>query len=274
VTETFVSSGPLQLWTDRSGDPRDPAVLLIAGAAAQGIGWPDPLIARLVARGRQVIRFDHRDTGRSSTVDFDRDPYAIGDLARDSLAVLDAYGLPEADIAGASMGGVISQWLGVHEPARVRSLTLLTTTPMGHHPDLPPPAPRFRDFVARQRGVPPGVEADVELFRVLNGGVLEFDEPAARNMLENAWSRAADPAAAANHHRATRVIGPDGLVPLSAVTAPTTVVHGDQDPLLPLAHGEALAAAIPQARLEVVPGMGHVFFAPDLPERVADLIRR
>lgn len=272
--DTFVSSGPLRLWTERSGDPDHPAVLLIMGAAAQGITCPDPLVDHLVRRGLQVIRFDHRDTGRSSTVDFDRDPYGIGDMAADCLAVLDAYGVSAAHLAGASMGGVIAQWLGVHEPARVRSLTLLGTTPMGHRPDLPPPAPRFRDHLAGPRDVPPGPEADVALFRVMNGDVLEFDEPSARAMLETAWSRAADPAAAANHHRAARVIGPDCLVPLSAITAPTTIVHGDQDPVFPLAHAEALAAAIPHAHLEVVPGMGHVFFARGLPERLADLIAR
>jgi pimeloyl-ACP methyl ester carboxylesterase len=91
-------------------------------------------------------------------------------------------------------------------------------------------------------------------------------------MLERALSRAIDPAAAAHHHQASSKITPDRQVPLSAVKAPTTVIHGDQDPIFPLAHGEAVAAAIPGARLDVVPGMGHIFFSPGLPEEVADLI--
>jgi pimeloyl-ACP methyl ester carboxylesterase len=143
---------------------------------------------------------------------------------------------------------------------------------MGRHPDLPGPSQRFLDHLSEQSGMTPGPEADIALFRAMNGDVLPFDEPAARAMLELAWSRAADPAAAANHHRAGRIFAPDCLVPLSTITAPTTVVHGDEDPLFPLAHGEALAAAIPGARLEVVPGMGHVYFSPGLPERLADLI--
>jgi pimeloyl-ACP methyl ester carboxylesterase len=265
---TFVPSGPLRLWTERTGDPAAPAVVLIAGAAAQGITWPDRVVDELVARGRQVIRFDHRDTGESSTVDVDRHPYAIGDMAGDVVAVLDAYGLETAHLAGASMGGVIAQWLGVHAPGRVRSLSLISTTPMGDHPELPPPSPRIREF----RADPPGPDADVDLFRIMNGDVLPFDEPAARAMLERAWARAIDPAAAAHHHRAARIVGPDCLVPLSAITAPVTVVHGDQDPIFARAHAEALAAAIPQARLEIVPGMGHVYFAPGLPERLAELI--
>jgi pimeloyl-ACP methyl ester carboxylesterase len=259
---------------------------MVMGSAAQGVSCPDELVARLVERGVQVIRFDHRDTGRSSVVDFDAQPYTIGDMARDCLAVLDGYGLDSAHVAGASLGGIIAQWLGVHDPERVRSLTLISTSPMGHNPgpawsraqagqpadpdDLPPPAPAFLAHVAA--GLPPGVESDVALFRVFNGPVRPFDEAAARAMLELALSRAADPAAAANHHRAVWMDEPGLLAPLSSITAPTTVVHGDQDPVYPLGHGEALAAAIPGARLCVVPGMGHVLTSPGLPEEVADLI--
>ena len=92
-------------------------------------------------------------------------------------------------------------------------------------------------------------------------------------MLELALSRAVDPAAAANHHRAVWRDEPELLAPLSSIVAPTTVVHGDQDPVFPLDHGVALAAAIPGARLHVVPGMGHVLTSPGLPEEIADLIR-
>lgn len=229
MTETFVTSGPLRLWTERIGDPDHPAVLLIAGASAQGITFPDALVDRLVVRGLQVIRFDHRDTGRSSIIDFDRHPYGLSDLAVDALAILDAYELPSAHVAGASMGGVIAQWLAVHEPARVRSMTLLSTTPMSHDPgpvwqramagqpadpdDLPPPTPRFLQHMADSDGTPPGVEADIAIFRVMNGDVRPFDEPAARAMLQRCWARATDPSAAAHHGLIGRKKGPDLLTP-------------------------------------------------------------
>ncbi len=269
---TFVTTArSLRLWTERAGDPGSPAVLLIAGSAAQGYTWPDALVDRLVAGGLQVIRYDHRDTGRSGIVDFERHPYSLTDLSTDAVAVLDGYALPAAHVAGASMGGVIAQWMAVHEPARVRSLTLLSSTPMGLDPwpgDLPPMAPHLRN---REAG-PPGVESDVELFRIMNGDVLPFDEQGARAMLERCWARATDPSAAAHHFPACDRMSPDLRVPLSAITAPTTVVHGDQDPMLPLPHGEALAAAIPGADLKIVEGMGHVYCSPGLPERLADLI--
>ncbi|BAL88676.1 hypothetical protein AMIS_34560 [Actinoplanes missouriensis 431] len=285
--ERFVTSGPLRIWTEQVGDPERPAVLMIMGQAAQSVMCPDALVERLLQRGVQVIRFDHRDTGRSSVVDFDVHPYTIGDMARDCLAVLDGHGLASAHIAGASLGGVIAQWLAVHAPDRVRSLTVMSSTPMGHDPspararaqagqpadpdDLPPPAPEFLAHVAA--GLPRGVESDVALFRVFNGPVRPFDEPAARAQLELALSRATDPAAAANHERAAYRDDPSLLASLTSITAPTSIVHGDCDPLLPLAHGEAVAAAIPGAVLHIVPGMGHVMTSPGLPEEVADVIR-
>jgi pimeloyl-ACP methyl ester carboxylesterase len=273
MTQTFVQSGRLRLWTERTGDPTHPAVLLIMGAGAQGITCPDALVARLVAHGRQVIRFDHRDTGRSSTVDFDRHPYTIADLAGDCLAVLDAYELPDAHLAGASLGGCVAQWLAVHESTRVCSLTLLSTTPTDRDPDdIALPTARFRDHLAAQPNLVPGPAADLALFRVYHGDVLDFDEPAARAVLDLAWSRAADPAAAAHHLRAARQVAPELLGPITKITAPTTIVHGDQDPVLTLAHADALAADIRHARLEIIPGMGHGFFSPGLPERLADLI--
>ncbi|BCJ47906.1 hydrolase [Actinoplanes ianthinogenes] len=273
--ERFVWSGPVRLWTERAGDPADPAVLLIAGASAQGVLWPDALVERLVRRGVQVIRFDHRDTGLSSVVDFDARPYAIADFGADCLAVLDGHGLAAAHLAGGSMGGMVAQWLAVHEPGRVLSLTLIGSSPMGYGPDwtgepLPPPSAALQAHFAL--GLPPGVESDVALFRAFTGPGLPFDEPAARAMLELAWSRAADPAAAANHQRAGRTFAPDRLASLSSITAPTTVVHGELDPMFPLGHGEALAAAIPGARLQVVPKMGHVLCSPGLPEEIADRV--
>ncbi|GAA0524045.1 alpha/beta fold hydrolase [Paractinoplanes ferrugineus] len=287
LRERFVASGPLRIWTERIGDPGLPAVLMIMGQAAQGVFCPDAMVERLVARGVQVIRFDHRDTGRSSVVDFDADPYTIGEMARDCLAVLDGYGLDSAHVAGTSLGGMIAQWLAVHAPDRVRSLTVMSSTPMGHDarpvwarawagepadPDeLPPPSPAF--FAHLAAGLPPGEESDVALFRIFNGPVRPFDEPAVRAMLELASARTSDPGAAANHGRAAWAEAPELLAPLASITAPTSIVHGDQDPVFPLAHGEALAAAIPGATLRVVPGMGHIWTSSELAEEVADLIR-
>jgi pimeloyl-ACP methyl ester carboxylesterase len=226
--EKFITSGEVRLWAERSGGPGDPAVLLIMGTSAQGIGWPDELVDVLVAGGRQVIRFDHRDTGRSACVDFDARPYALA----------------------------------------------------GQEPDpgdLPPPSPRFLRHLAERAAMPQTtreerVTAGIETWRVLNGDALPFDEPAARRFVETSYDRATDFAAAVNHDRAGRQMTPDRLAPLSKITAPALVIHGTEDPLRPLPHGQALATRIPHARLEAVPGMGHGFFSPGLPFHVGQII--
>lgn len=291
--EMYAASGDVRLWTERFGGPQDPAVLLIMGTATPGIGWPDELVATLVAGGRQVIRFDHRDTGRSTCVDFTARPYALADLAADAEAVLDGWGVGAAHVAGASLGGAIGQWLAVHRPERVLTLTAIMTSPMNHDPgpawqraltgqapdpdDLPPPAPRFLEHLMRSANLPrttreEHIAANLETWRVLHGDALPFDEPAARRLCEAAYDLLADPAAPLNHDRAGRIWTEDRRAPLSAVKAPTLVVHGTEDPLLPLPHGQALAARIPGARLQTIPGMGHGFFSPGLPRRIGELI--
>ena len=291
--EKFIASGEVRLWAERIGSPDDPAVLLIMGTSAQGIGWPDELVDVLVAGGRQVIRFDHRDTGRSTCVDFAARPYALADMAADAVAVLDGHHVAAAHIAGTSLGGAICQWLAVHRPERVLTLTAIMTGPLGHDAgpawaralagqdpdpgDLPPPSRRFLHHLSERVAMPQTtreerVTAGLETWRVLNGDALPFDEPAARRFVETSCDRAADFAAAVNHDRAGRQMTPDRLAPLSKITTPALVIHGTEDPLRPLPHGQALAAQIPHARLEAVPGMGHGFFSPGLPRHVGQLI--
>ncbi len=269
-------------------------VLLIMGTSTMGMGWPDELVDALLDGGRQVIRFDHRDTGRSDCVDFATYPYTLADMAADATAVLDGHGVAAAHIAGASLGGAIGQWLAVHRPERVLTLTAIMTGPMGHSAgaafarafagqepdpdDLPPPAPRFLQHLVRLAAAPPAtrdehIAASVETWRVLNGDVLPFDEQAARRLVEAAYDLSGDPHAATNHDLAGKVMTEDRLAPLSSITAPTLVVHGTEDPLRPLPHGEAVAAQIPGARLVTVSGMGHGFFSPELPRRIGEIIR-
>lgn len=291
--EKFVISGDLRLWTERIGDPGDPAVLLIMGTSAQGIGWPDELVGALVAGGRQVIRFDHRDTGLSTCVDFNTRPYALADMAADAIAVLDGHQVAAAHIAGASLGGAIAQWLALHRPERVLTLTAIMTGPLGHSAgpawaralagqapdpdDLPPPSPRFLRHLAERASLPQNtreerIAAGLETWRVLNGDALPFDEPTARRFVEASFDRATDLSASVHHDQAGRTMTRDRLAPLSGIAAPALVIHGTEDPLRPLPHGQALAAQIPHARLETVPGMGHGFFSPGLPGHVGRLI--
>lgn len=289
----FVNSGSLRLWTERFGDPADPVVLLIMGTSAQGIGWPDELVEVLVNGRRQVIRFDHRDTGQSDCVDFAAAPYTISDMARDALAVLDGHQVNAAHIAGASLGGRIGQLLAVHHPGRVRTLTAIMTAPMGYEAapawaralagqppepaDLPAPSPEFLRHVAAMASSPPATPTEraaaaMQTWRILNGTTLPFDAGAARRHVEASMARARDIQAAAQHDLAARQMTPERQAPLSRITAPTLIIHGTDDPLYPPANGQALAALIAGARFEAIQGMGHCFFAPGIPATIARLI--
>ncbi|MFI8220389.1 alpha/beta fold hydrolase [Streptomyces sp. NPDC085932] len=291
--ERMVASAGLDLWTEEFGDPDHPAVLLVMGAQAQGIQWNDGIVRRLVAGGRRVVRYDHRDTGRSSTVDFAAHPYTVADLASDALAVLDALGVARAHVVGASLGGVIGQLLAVTHPDRVLTLTSLSSQPLGTDAaaavqramegapplpgELPPPTPELlaalvASFPEPQAGLEGHLAARLPLWRVLHGPVLPFDEEEYRAVERRAYERARDPRAALNHAFAGAT--PVGsTAELASVTAPALVLHGTEDPMFPPAHAEATAAALPGARLVLIEGMGHTLPAA-LDDRLAGEILR
>jgi pimeloyl-ACP methyl ester carboxylesterase len=276
MTERRVKAHGVELWTESFGRPGDPPVLLVMGASAQGIGWPEALVERLAAGGRFVLRYDHRDTGQSTCLDFQKNPYTLADLAADAVGVLDAYGLATAHLVGASLGGMICQLIGVLSPTRVLTLTSMLSTPLRpgvqesfqraflgqtHTGGLPPPEFRAIQVFQEVASRPPanrqeGIEAQMKLLRVMAGRGYPLDEQESRHRLERIFDRARDLSAAANH----------GLVPsptreqaeaLKRLRVPTLVIHGTDDPMFPAAHGTATAEAIPGARLLMLEGLGH-----------------
>ena len=252
------------------GDAADPSLLLLSGAAASMDWWDDAFCEQLAAGGRFVHRYDHRDTGASTTFPPGAPPYDAGRLGADALGLLDALDLPAAHLVGISMGAGIAQDLAIRHPERVLSLALLSTTAVGGVTgDLPGPTERVQQAFADP---PPDPDwGDVHAFAewMLAGersfaGDLPVDEHRVRAIAARAWHRSPVPASASNHWAAVGGDGDDSPpLDVTGIRAPTLVVHGDADPLFPLPHGEALAAAIPGARLLVVPGMGHQVPPPE-----------
>lgn len=292
--EQMVRTDGLELWAQEIGDPAHPAVLLVMGAQAQGIQWNDGLVRRLVDGGLRVVRYDHRDAGRSSTVDFSARPYTVADMASDALAVLDAFGADPAHLVGASLGGIIAQLLAVTHPHRVRTLTSLSSQPLGTDtaaavqrvmagevplPDeLPPPAPELLAALASAfpqpgSGVEEYLAVRLPLWKVLHGPVLPFPEDEYLAMERRVYERARDLGAAMNHTYAGASSTDRSTADLASVTAPALVLHGTEDPMFPPAHAEATAAAIPGARLVLIEGMGHTLPSA-LDGRLADEILR
>ncbi|MFB4320209.1 alpha/beta fold hydrolase [Actinomadura sp. 21ATH] len=289
----MIETNGVELWTEEFGDPAHPPVLLIAGSMSQGVTWPDALVGRLAAAGRRVIRYDHRDTGRSSVIDFERDPYSWAAVKDDALGVLDAYGIPAAHIAGHSAGGLVAQWIAAEHPDRVLSLAVIGSSPLGRREgevlmraltgqpsrpdDLPPPTPAFVEFYTKAMASPPpadraaAIDFAIATARLLNGPDLPFDEDEQRRQEERIHDRARRPGSETGHQRAG-VAYPDaepaGL--LGGVTAPTLVIEGTREPVKP-GHGALIAAEIPGAGLLMIEGMGHLL-APQVLGEVADAL--
>jgi pimeloyl-ACP methyl ester carboxylesterase len=266
VSERMIDANGVELCTEAFGDPSDQPILLIMGIGASMLWWEEGFCRMLADGGRFVIRYDHRDTGRSVTYEPGRPGYTGADLTRDAAGVLDAYGIAAVHLVGVSAGGGIAQELALDSPERVLSLVLISTTcavPSGR--ELPPSTETFRQFVTT-------VDADwsdaesvidylVDYSRVLAGNERRFDEAELRDLARRDVERARDFAAAQNHDLLADGETPRGA--LSSITAPTLVIHGTADPMFPLDHGRALADEIPGARLLVLNGAGHGVFRSD-----------
>ena len=262
-----------------------PVVVLIMGLGMQLVAWPLQLVDALVAAGYRVIRHDNRDIGLSQKFDDKgvpnllwesiklklgvtlRPPYSLNDMALDTVGVLDALGVAQAHIVGASMGGMIAQRVALAAPERTLSLTSIMSTSGAK--GLPTPKPAI---IRALMASPKGREREaimkhyVELLRVIGSPAYPMEESQVRERIMAGLTRSYAPmgtlrqmvSIAADTGRAKE---------LSGVSTPTLVIHGRADPLVPFACGQDTAQRIPGARLFAIDGMGH-----DLPPEVIDLM--
>jgi pimeloyl-ACP methyl ester carboxylesterase len=252
------------------GIAEDPAVLLIGGSGASMDWWEPEFCACLAGAGRYVVRYDHRDTGESTSYPPGRPGYRSEDLVADAVGVLSALGVSRAHVVGISMGGAIAQLVALDHPERVRTLTLIATSAGPGDPDLPsmgefeePPEPDWTDREAV-------IEYHVESQRQAASRTRPFDEAAVREVATIAHDRTTSAESAAKNHHLTEGGEPwRGRLP--ALTAPTLVLHGIEDPLFPLPHSEALAREIPNARLVALPDAGHELTRLDWPVVLREL---
>jgi pimeloyl-ACP methyl ester carboxylesterase len=251
----------VQLCTEPFGDPADPPILLVMGLGASMLWWDERLCRVLAGGGRFVIRYDHRDTGRSRSSAPGRPDYRGADLVTDAAGVLDAYRLRTAHVVGVSAGGAIGQVLALEHPERVLSLVLISTSPaVAVDRDLPPPTTAFTRFAAgatvdwsARASV---VEHLLGWSRLLSGGTRPFDEAACRDLLRRDVERAAS-LASLQDHDLMAYDDQEPPAPLSSIAVPTAVVHGTADPMFPPEHGRTLADVIPGATLLLLDGAGH-----------------
>lgn len=245
----------IDICVETFGERKDPPLLLLAAGSSSMEWWEDEFCRRLAAGGRYVIRYDHRDTGRSTSFPAGAPPYTTRDLADDALALLDALGVVRAHLVGLAFGGALAQRIAVEHPARVRTLTLMATGPGAE--DAPGEAGQEivdeTDWKDRKAAVDRIVADTLDL-----AGPLTFDEGHLRRIAERSFDRSTDMAASAvNHWLAER--SPSVADRLGEITAPTLILHGTEDQVFPMAEAEKLMREIPEATLIPLTGVGHEF---------------
>ena len=260
MPERMVEANGVRLCTESFGDPVDPPILLVMGIGASMLWWDEEFCRMLAEGGRFVIRYEHRDTGRSVTYEPGNPTYNGADLVADAVGVVDAYGLAAAHIVGVSAGGAFAQIIALDRPNRVLSLVLISSTAAtAGDRKLPPPTEEFSRFATTAEvdwSDPESViEYQLGYSRVLNGDERPFDEAASRELIRRDVERADNVSALQNHGAISD--GEESRAPLSSIEVPTLVIHGTADPLFPLEHGAALAEEIPGATLLTIEGAGH-----------------
>ena len=262
------------------GPPTGEPLLLIMGLGMQLSGWHEDFVARLVERGFRVIRYDNRDAGLSQQFDRYgtpniavasvrhllglrvRSPYTLREMAADAVGILDALGIRAAHVCGASMGGMIAQHMTVSAPERVKSLTLMMTSSGARR--LPGPSMKVRGALMSRPADPANLDALVDhyvhLYRLIGSPGYPADDAWLRPRLRTSLQRAYRPAGTARQMVAIAADG-DRTPLLGAIERPVQIIHGRDDPLVPLPAGRDLAAKIRTAEIDVIEGMGH-----DLPQ--------
>jgi len=260
--QRFVEAAPgIRLWADATGDPDASPLLLIMGANASGVAWPDELVARLAQRHR-VIRYDHRDTGRSTHAFNDR-PYPITQLACDVTAVLDGFGVERADVVGMSLGGILVQLLLLDAPERLRSATIFGAAALevAAPPELPGPSAEVLamwERLGEPRDREEEIAFNVEHWRLLSGAAAGgFFDPAEFRALQR---RIRDHAGGSGPSFAHALADQSDLArggELARVRTPALVIEAPLDPTAPPPNAQHLASLIPHARLVTISRMGH-----------------
>jgi pimeloyl-ACP methyl ester carboxylesterase len=284
VSELTAGLGEVEIVYETFGEATDPTVLLIMGLGVQMLGWDERFCRMLAERGFQVVRFDNRDVGRSTRIeggprpdvmavaagDMSSASYLLSDMAADTVGLLDHLGVDAAHPVGASLGGMIAQTVAIEHPSRVLSLTSIMSTTG----DASVGQPRPEGLEALMRTPPDDregyAESAVMAFRQIGSPGFEKDEESVRARAMASFDRGYDPSGVARQLIGVVASG-DRTEALRKLDVPTQVIHGTDDPLIGRSGGEATAAAIPGARLELIEGMGH-----DLPRelwpRFIDLI--
>lgn len=260
---THLTVGGRRLFHQRRGAGDEP-LLLIQGMSGTHLAWGEPFVSELEG-AFDVVAYDHRGIGRSDPV---TDPFTIRELAGDAVGLLDELGWETAHVVGISMGGMVAQELALAHPERVRTLTLGCTYCGGEGSELAPPATIEKLAAGMQSGdkelaIRNAFEVNVSAAFAAQPGAYEAFRAMAKSLPAPVPVIMLQMQAIAGHDTSAR---------LPSLTVPTLVVHGDEDAMLPVGNGRMIASLIPASHLEILSGVGHMFWW-EQPVRSAELIR-
>ncbi|WP_274423250.1 alpha/beta fold hydrolase [Chelativorans sp. YIM 93263] len=267
MSERIINADGVEIATEAFGDPSHEPILLIMGAMASMLWWPEEFCQKLAAQGRYVIRYDNRDTGLSTFYEPGSPPYTKDDMAEDAMRVLVAYGIERAHLVGMSLGGEIAQIAALAHPARVRTLTLISSTPVGIDTStLPQTSDTYMEHAAAGESIDwtdneQVIDFIVKDTRMIAGTAHPYDEVRARNLVEHDVKRASNFVSATNHFILKSGQAWEGK--LGQLAAPLLVIHGTVDPIFPIEHGELLAQTVDGAELIRLEGGGHEIHPDD-----------
>lgn len=282
-----VQANGIQLEYEAFGKASDPAILLIMGLGGQMILWPEEFCRELAAGGFHVIRYDNRDVGLSTRIPHARQvnlmragflatlglpvsaPYTLQHMTEDAVGLMDALKLPKAHVVGVSMGGMIGQTLAAKFGDRVKTLTSIMSTSGSRR--LPGPSFKIRmRLISRPEHYDREsvIRHSMQTWRLIGSPRYQASEPELRAKVERSYDRAHHPAGLARQLMAIMASGSRTRL-LKSIAAPTLIIHGKEDPLVPVAAAYDLARRIPNSRMELIPGMGH-----DLPTELLPAISK
>lgn len=271
--EQIIQTNGIDIWCEDFGKREDPPILLIMGCDCQGIMWHDAFCEKLADQGYFVIRYDHRDCGLSTTIAPENRPYDLLDMAKDAVGILDYYQLEKAHILGASMGGLIAQLLTVNFPERVETLCLLSTScdfsvlvdsfeGKENTSPLSKPASEYLGWVytilfkSHEMSKEEKVKFNILGCQMLNGPT-SLDWLLYERLYVKAKSRSSNPYSILHHFAAIKGSLESSKYIAKAIKVPTVVLHGTEDVIFPLDHGQALAECIEGATCVILDNMGH-----------------
>ena len=271
MQELIIASANLEICVQTFGLNSNPAILFIYGAAGQGILWDLELCQKLANNGYFVIRFDNRDTGKSSVIDFNLNPYNLDDLTNDLNLIINHFALKKIHLVGSSMGGYIAQIFSSKYPEKLASLTLMMTTInssslRGINGELPSHSSYFVKELSRLYEIPRSTLAErilalTNTWKLFSGWESEFPFEQWHELAKESYQRAKGNNAIKNHRLAILNSAPDRTNLMNKISTPTLIIHGAADPVIQVEHALYAAKQISHASLKIIDKMGHLLIS-------------